>query len=236
MLFEPDLIPGRLRRRFQRFLAEVDTDAGPVLAHCPNTGAMPGLCEPGLPVWLSPAARSGRRCAYTWELVEAGPGLLVGVHTGRANGLVAEAIDQGWLPSLAGYAARRAEAVLPDRRGRIDFLLGAHPRQPDCWLEVKNVTALVEEGVGLFPDARTERGTRHVRALMALRKQGSRAALVFCVQRPDVEELRPADRIDPAYGRALREARDAGVELLALRAVVSPQGIHLKTPVPVVCP
>lgn len=236
MQFDQELERGFIRRRYQRFLLEVELPDGRIgLAHCPNTGSMPSLTEPGLPVWLSVAANPARRCRYTWELVEQPQGL-VGVHTGRANGLVAEALAAGRLPELDGYARVRSEVTLPGTRSRFDFHLSGHPQAGDCWLEVKNVTALVEEGIGLFPDSVTRRGTRHVREFTALRAGGQRCAIVFCVQRGDVRELRPADAIDPDYGAALRQARDVGVELYALGAEVSLAGIYLVRRLPVICP
>lgn len=236
MNFPNPLVRGRLLRRYQRFLAEVELESGAqVLAHCPNTGAMPGLTEPGLAVWLSLAGNPKRRCRYTWELVEL-EGATVGIHTGRANALVAEAIGAGKLPELSGYERLRAEVRAPDGHSRFDFHLSGHAEAADCWLEVKNVTALVQDGIGLFPDAVTSRGTRHVQALQQLLAAATRCALVFCIQRGDVRELRPADAIDPAYGAALRAAVAAGVELYALSADVSPGGIRLLRRVPVVCP
>ena len=118
---------------------------------------------------------------------------------------------------------------------RIDLLLQA-PGRPDCYVEVKNVTAAVEGGVGYFPDAVTTRGAKHLREMSAMVAAGSRAVLVFCVQRGDVTEVRPADPIDPAYGQALRDALAAGVEVIALGATVSPEGITLERRLAVVVP
>ncbi len=237
MRFAEPLLEGRLIRRYQRFLADVDTPAGPVTAHCPNTGSMQGCAAPGLRVWLSPAANPARKLAWTWELAEV-PGdtapVLVGVHTGRSNGLVREAIETGRVPALAGYPAIRGE-VKYGEGSRIDLLLRGDG-QPDCYVEVKNVTAAVSGGVGYFPDAVTTRGARHLREMAAMVAAGHRAVLFFCVQRADVTEVRPADHIDPAYGRALREVLVAGVEVLALGARVSPLEITLERPLPVVVP
>ena len=224
MLF-PSLLEGRLVRRYQRFLADVETAGGLVTAHCPNTGSMLGCKDAGMRVWLSPAANPARKLAWTWELVETAPGVIVGVHTGRSNALVREAIDAGAVPELTGYPTLRPERKYGEG-SRIDLLLQA-PGRPDCYVEVKNVTAAVEGGVGYFPDAVTARGAKHLRELAAMVAAGHRAVLVFCVQRGDVAEVRPADRIDPAYGRALRDALAAGVEVLALGATVTPQAIAL---------
>ena len=226
MRFPAPLLEGRLLRRYQRFLADVDTAAGILTAHCPNTGSMQGCAEPGMRVWLSPATNPARKLAWTWELVEALPGVVVGMHTGRSNALVREAIEAGRVPELAGYPAIRPE-VKYGEGSRIDLLLTA-PGRPDCYVEVKNVTAAVAGRIGYFPDAVTTRGTKHLREMSAMVASGHRAVLVFCVQRGDVECVRPADHIDPVYGRTLREALAAGVEVIALGATVSPAGIELE--------
>lgn len=237
MRFQTGLVCGRLVRRYQRFLADVELDDGTrVTAHCPNTGSMLGCQTPGSRVWLSPADDPARRTRFTWELVETKSGTLVGIHTGRSNGLVREALEAGRIPALAGFTEIRPEVRLNQTRSRIDFRL-SYSEEPPCYLEVKNVTAAVDQGVALFPDAVSVRGTRHLEELAGLvRRGGARAALVFCVQRTDVTEVRPADSIDPAYGKALRAAIRGGVNVYALGAEVSPLEIALHRPLPVVCP
>lgn len=236
----PPLVPGRLLGRRQRFLADVVLDSGEtVVAHCPNTGSMLGCKTPGSRVWLSAATNPGRKLAWTWELIEVAPDILVGIHTGRSNALVEEALGNGRLPSLVAYTGLRREVRYGHENSRIDLLLEA-PGLPPCYVEVKNVTAAVEGRVALFPDAVSTRGTKHLREMMAMVAAGHRAALVFCAQRSDVDEVRPADAIDPDYGRTLREARAAGVETYALVARVMstdrPDTIALHRTVPVVCP
>ena len=233
MTFPEPLTPGVLIRRYQRFLADVELAGGDIVtAHCPNTGSMRGCAEPGLRVWLSRSANPGRRYAHTWELVETAAGVLVGINTGLTNRLVEEAIVQGVIPALTGYGSRRREVRYGREGSRIDFFLEGEPGA--CYLEVKNVTAAVAAGVALFPDAVSSRGTRHLRELMAVAAQGHRAVVCFCAQRNDVQEVRPADAIDPVYGATLREAVASGVEALACRAEVTPQGIQVNTLLPVV--
>ncbi len=234
MRFETPLLEGRLIRRYKRFFADVElADGATVTAHCPNTGSLMGCLTPGSRVWLSRATNPARKLAFTWELVEVGP-TRVGIHTGRSNALVREAIEGGAMPSLAGYSAIRREVPYGRHPSRIDLLLEGE--QGRCYVEVKNVTAAVEQGMALFPDAVSERGTRHLREMIGMVEAGHRAVLVFCVQREDVDEVRPADAIDPQYGRALREALVQGVEVLAYRAVVNPEEVTLRDAVPVVCP
>ena len=225
MRFMPPFTEARLLRRYQRFLADIEfPDGRRLTVHCPNTGSMLGCRDAGMRVWLSEAANPARKYAWTWELVEALPGVLVGIHTGRSNGLVREAIVTGVIRELQGYAVLTAE-VPAGEGSRVDFLLTGHAAQPDCYLEVKNVTAAVEEGIALFPDAVSERASRHLRELMAKAAAGHRAMLCFCVQRDDVQEVRPADAIDPLYGRSLRAAMQQGVEVCAYGACVRPDEV-----------
>lgn len=238
MQFASPLVPGRFLKREKRFLVHVDLDDGDrVIAHTNNTGSMRGCLAPGTPVWLSPAADPRRKLAWTLEIVAAPvPGApLVGVNTILANRLVREAVTGGLVPGLAGAGAIKAEARYDSGTSRADFLLTGGDLQQRLWVEVKNVS-LVEDGRALFPDAPTERGRKHLRELMAVVAGGDRAALVFCIQRGDAADVRPADAIDPDYGRLLREARNAGVELHGLYNRVTTAGIEPQGPIPVVLP
>jgi len=235
MRFGQALTSGTLLQRYKRFLADVTLDDGrTVTAHCPNTGSMLGCAVAGSRVWLSPADGRNRKLRWTWELVESA-GVLVGIHTGRTNRIVREAIETGLLREAAGYGRIRPEAKYGSEGSRVDFLLESDTAPP-CYVEVKNVTAAVEHGIALFPDAVSARGAKHLREMRQMVREGHRALLVFCVQREDVTEVRPADAIDPKYGRELRHALNAGVEAVAYRASVSPVEICLAQRLPVVCP
>ena len=235
MLFRNPLVEGRLIRRYKRFLADIQLEgAGVITAAVPNTGSMMGCCDAGSRVWLSESDSRTRKYRHTWELVQVGE-VLVGINTGLPNALVAEAIEDGTIRELAGYATLRREVTYGEEASRVDFVLEGGRRKP-CYVEVKNVTAAANRGVALFPDCVSERGSRHLRELMRLRARGMRPVQVFCVQRGDVREVRPADGIDFEYGRTLREAMAAGVEVLAYRARVTPEEIRLAEKIPVVCP
>jgi sugar fermentation stimulation protein A len=237
--FAAPLVEGTLLRRYKRFLADVELAQGGVItAACPNTGSMLGCCEPGSRVWLSESDSPTRKYRHTWEMVEVRASgrksaVMVGINTGLPNRIVAEAVESGAIAELAGYASIRREVAFGEERSRVDLLLESPARQP-CYVEVKNVTAAVADGVALFPDAVSERGARHLRELMRLKGRGLRAVQLYCVQRADVREVQPADAIDPAYGRTLREAIAAGVEVLAYRAKVTPRAIALVDRVPVI--
>lgn len=236
MHFADPLEGGVLVRRYQRFLADVALENGTtVTAHCPNTGSMMGCCDPGSPVWLSRSGNPRRKHSWTWELVEPHHGVCVGIHTGRANALVGEALEAELLPELGHYPRRRREVRVPGAPMRADWLLEDPDGGGRCFLEVKNVTAAVHGRTALFPDAVTERGRRHVEVLGEWVAQGGRAALVFCVQRNDVTELRPADAIDPRYGEALRGAVAQGLWVAAVAMEVGPRAIAPRRRVPVRC-
>lgn len=235
MKFTKPLIKGILVRRYQRFLADVELEDGSlVTAHTPNTGAMMGCSTPGSRVWLTDTGNPARKYPLSWELVETAPDILVGINTTLPNRLVREGIENGAIPELAGYARIRTEVAYGRENSRIDLLLEDGARGA-CYVEVKNVT-LAEHGVGLFPDAVSRRGTRHLRELEQMTALGHRAVIFYCAQRCDVREVRPADVIDPEYGAALRRAVANGVEALAYRARISPGSVRLDRPVPVVCP
>ena len=237
MKFSQPLESGRLVKRYKRFLADIELDSGETItAACPNTGSMLGCNLPGSRVWLSCSDNPTRKYRHTWELVEAHPGIIVGINTNRPNRLVVEAIETKVITELSGCSEIKTEVRYGNENSRIDILLDGNSKKPRCYVEVKNVTAAVESGIALFPDAISERGSKHLRELMAMVAAGFRAVLVFCVQRGDVSEVRPADNIDPVYGKTLRQALANGVEVIAYRARVSPQEIVLVQKIPVVCP
>ncbi|MFP3874052.1 MAG: DNA/RNA nuclease SfsA [Thiohalophilus sp.] len=232
MNFDPPLIPATLLRRYKRFLADVRLDNGEELTvHTPNTGSMLGCAEPGTRIWLRDSANPARKYRYSWELASTADGIPVGVNTHLANQLVQEAIEQGVITGLQGYTQIRRE-VKYGTGSRIDLLLSA-PGRADCYVEVKNVTALGEGQCAIFPDAPTERGRKHLQALRDMVRDGYRAVLLLHVARDDARAFRPATEIDPAYARLLAEVHTQGVEVLAWVSRVSSQAIGLYRSVPV---
>jgi sugar fermentation stimulation protein A len=233
MVFEKPLQAATLVRRYKRFLADVVLDDGRELTvHCPNTGAMTGCAEPGWRVWLAHSDSKTRKYPHTWELVETSSGLAC-VHSARANKVVAEAVGGGRIPALAGYEQLQTE-VKYGQGSRIDLCLSSADRQ--CLVEVKSVTLCREHGDGVFPDAVSTRASKHLRELQAVAESGQRAVIFFCVFHTAIKQVQAAVDIDPAYAAALRQALDAGVEAMAWGCQISPQGITLHEPVPVLPP
>lgn len=233
MRFTEPLNEGILLRRYKRFLADIElADGTQVTAHCPNSGSMRTVAIPGNRALLSRATNPKRKLAWTWEIAYVGNGTVPAlVNTMWPNHVVREAIEAGQVAQLTGYGTIRSEVPYGER-SRIDHLLMGEDR-PDCYVEVKNVTLLHEPGVASFPDGVTTRGARHLRELMQVVADGGRAVQLFHVARGDVDEVRPADSIDPHYGQTLRRAAAAGVEVLAYRAAVSPSGVTLADQIPV---
>ncbi len=227
------LVAGVLRRRYQRFIADVELGGEVVQAHVPNSGAMTGCSAPGSSCLLTRAAGPRRRLPWTLEQVCAG-GVAVGVNTNRANTLALEALATGVLPlpELGFPFTARREVASGDGR-RLDLCL--EDARGAFWVEVKNVT-WVEGGTALFPDAPTTRGARHLDTLARLRRGGQRAALVYVVQRGDAQAVAVAEAVDPAYAQALRAAWAAGVALRAVEVEVRPWGLAPRRELPVQLP
>ena len=231
MRFPDPLERGTLIRRYKRFLADVRlADGREITAHVANPGGMIGLADPGIEVWLSPARNPARKLRWSWELARI-DGKLVGVNTAWPNTIAAEAIDAGAVVELTGYENLRRE-VKYGRNSRIDLLLEA-PDRPPCYVEVKNVHLKRDHGAE-FPDAVTARGTKHLGELSAMVAGGSRAVMLYLVQREDCADFRIAGDIDPTYNAAFGEALDNGVEALCYACRLTTEGIELDAPLPIV--
>ena len=236
MQFPDPLLRGTLVQRYKRFLADVtlDADGSLITAHCPNPGSMMGLSAPGSEVWLSPARNPDRKLPFTWELLHF-DGRLVGINTGHPNRLVEEAVHNAAIPELAGYDSLRRE-VRYGKNSRIDLLLESDSR-PDCYVEVKNVhlkrDGPGDRGAAEFPDSVTKRGAKHLVEMSDMVAAGSRAVMVYVVQREDCDHFSLADDIDPGYADAFAAARAAGVEAICYACKISVDGIHIAAPLPI---
>jgi sugar fermentation stimulation protein A len=230
MEFHPSLIEGQLIKRYKRFMADIELEDGQIItAHCPNSGAMVGICEPGSRVWVSQATNPERKLKYTWHLVEADQ-TIVGMNTSWPNVLVEEAIRHQKIAPLTGYDLLRRE-VKYGTNSRIDILLES-PHRPSCYVEVKNVH-LRRDTVALFPDCVTARGTKHLNELAHLVSQGIRAVMIYVIQREDCDGFSFASDLDPLYAKTAQEVFNRGVEAYAYACQMSPNGIEITREVPV---
>src|SRR3972149_6242542 len=199
MRFQSRLIRGTLIQRYNRFLAAVRLNSGQVVtAHCTNTGSMLGCKEPGSAVYLSRSDNEKRKLAYTWEMIRIDRHW-VGINTLHPNRLAAEGVKRGAIRELEGYPTIRREVVT--RPGtRLDLCLEGSNSM--CFVEVKNVTLAIG-GAAAFPDAVTERGTKHLKELIRLRRRGHRAAVLFFVSRGGGDYFMSGAAIDTAQSRTL---------------------------------
>jgi sugar fermentation stimulation protein A len=226
MDFSKPLIPGILLKRYKRFLADIKLDSGEfITAHCPNSGSMKTCKEPGWKVLVSESDNPKRKLKYTWEMVHNGK-CWIGINTQVPNKIASEAILNGTIPELSGYSDLKNE-VKYGKNSRIDILLSGG--KPDCYVEVKNVTLVEEDGYYKFPDAVTERGKKHLYEMLDMIKSGKRAVMLYVIQRSDGTIFKPAYDIDPVYGKSLKEVHQQGIEILAYRADVTPERIELTT-------
>ena len=234
MRFSSPLIPGRLLRRYKRFLADLRLDTGEeITAHCANPGAMLGLATPGARALLSISEKPGRKLKHSWELVEADFGAgpqWVGVNTGHPNAIVAEALAANLIPELAGFNEMRRE-VKYGRNSRIDIRLD-YPDAPPCYVEIKNVHMMRTPGLAEFPDSVTARGAKHLEELGDMVEMGARAMMIYLIQM-QAERFTLAADIDPKYAAAFARARQRGVEAIAIKCTVTPTGIEVDGRAPI---
>ena len=220
------VIPGRFVARPNRFIAHVETDEGPLVCHVKNTGRCRELLIPGVPVYLERAENPLRKTAYDLIAVEKGS-LLINMDAQAPNRVFGEwARSGGFLPDVISV---RPEFSYGE--SRLDFCLETQ-RGPHL-VEVKGVT-LEEHGAAQFPDAPTERGVKHIRELIRAVEAGLDATLFFVVQMEGIQSVAPNDLTHPAFGAALREAADSGVNVLAWDCAVTPDSIAIHRQVPVI--
>ena len=235
------------KSRPNRFIAQVETSRGIEICHVKNTGRCRELLVPEARIWVQRNENPNRKTALDLIAVDKA-GTIINMDSQIPNRVAEEWIRGGGLAragqasAVKGWAADALEcydmttSIRPETRygnSRFDFYLeqGEHR----LFLEVKGVT-LEQNGVVSFPDAPTERGTKHLLELAACRQKGYEAYLLFVVQLKGAEQFRPNDSMDPAFGKALRHAVDSGVQILAMDCVVTPDSMTIDQPVPIILP
>ncbi|QPJ66606.1 MAG: DNA/RNA nuclease SfsA [Candidatus Nitrohelix vancouverensis] len=221
------LVDGVFLERPNRYLARVLVDGRETEAHVPDPGRLPGLMIPQRAVRLIYNPGPKRKTDYTLALVRHGS-IWVSAYPVFANALVEEALEKKQIPEFKKYQSYKREAKQGD--SRFDFLLERDSES--FYLEVKSVS-WVEGGVGMFPDAPTLRGVKHLRELIALKSEGYQTGALFVSQRSDACKVVPQDDVDPRFGEALRDAAKAGVQLLAYNCKVTNSTVTLDRAIPV---
>ena len=202
--------------RPNRFIAEVEVNGQRETVHVKNTGRCKELLIPGCEVWLIEPGTPDRKTRYDLVAVRKNTGVLFNIDSQAPNKVVKE-----WL------AKQDYDQVIPEYKygnSRIDFYMEKGTEK--YLMEVKGCT-LEFDGIGYFPDAPTERGVKHIRELIKAKEEGYHAALAFVIQMDGVTEVRPHIDTDPEFGKAMEDAKKAGVEVLFLTCHVEPKELWI---------
>jgi sugar fermentation stimulation protein A len=222
----PLLFPGALLKRYKRFFADIELATGEVItAHCPNTGPMTGVSTIGSPVMVSKSDNPKRKLAYTWEMIQVQDNAptWVGVNTSMPNQVTKLLLEGKHLKELGVYDTIRGEVPYGQEKSRIDFVLSGKKRK-SIYVEVKSTT-WAKGPLVLFPDTVTTRGQKHIRELRSLLPD-MRVVMLYFINRGDCTDFSPGDEADPTYGKMLREAVEAGLEVYPCRFEITPEGIR----------
>ena len=218
----PNMISGTFLARPNRFIAHVEIDGQVETVHVKNTGRCRELLPVGAEVWCQKSDNPNRKTKYDLITVRKGD-RLINMDSQAPNIAAGEWLKCGGLGKVENL---KAESFHGDSRFDFSFTLDGKP----CFLEVKGVT-LENDGICAFPDAPTERGTKHLKGLTQAAKDGFGAFVLFVIQMADVKYLHPNDATDPDFGAALREAAAAGVNILAMDCGVDIDRMELRLPV-----
>ena len=219
MKFTSTLIKGKLIKRYKRFFVDIKVNNNILTAHCPNTGSMMGLLDQGNDVWVSKNDDPKRKLKYTLEIIKVGKNM-IGVNTHRANKIVSNGLKNKLIKEFIS-----CENIKPEYKyssdTRFDFLCD------NKLLEVKNVT-LVRNNIAQFPDAKTERGTKHLIKLKESIGKKFKPFVLFLTQIEDINKFSIAKDIDENYFNNYLIAKKAGVKFLAYKCIINSKEIKIK--------
>lgn len=218
------MVQGIFRTRPNRFVAHIEIHGREEVCHVKNTGRCRELLPAGAKVWCAESSNPARKTKYDLITVQKG-NRLINMDSQAPNAAVKEWLQSGGLGNVQDI---KPETFHGESRYDFSFLLDGKR----CFLEVKGVT-LENDGICAFPDAPTERGTKHLKGLTQAVRDGFGAYVLFVIQMSDVKFLHPNDETDPAFGKALREAAEAGVRIMAVDCEVTQDSMRIRKPVEV---
>lgn len=219
MIQYENTVPATFIRRINRFVAEVMLDGHAKQVHVKNTGRLQELLVPGAKVTLQKAADPTRKTAF--DLISV---YKPGLEWVNIDSLVPNALMKQWL------AGQHYDVVKPEYTygtSRFDFYM---ERQEEKYLtEVKGCTlaADMEKGIGLFPDAPTLRGVKHLEELAAAAEEGFHCQLAFVIQMNGIRKVLPNHDTQPEFGQALDRAAKAGVQIAYYKCHVEADRIEI---------
>lgn len=222
MKYKENIVSGKFIARPNRFIAHIEIDGQTEICHVKNTGRCRELLQPGAVVYCADCLSEKRKTRYDLIAVQKGD-RLINMDSQIPNYAVKQWLSAGNLGEL-----HRIKPETVFGASRFDFSFEKDGKL--SFLEVKGVT-LENDGICAFPDAPTQRGTRHLRELAKLCQEGYGAYVLFVIQMENVKYLHPNDSTDPVFGQALRDAAKAGVQILACDCKVTPDSMTIHSPV-----
>ena len=226
MKFTSTLIKGKLIKRYKRFFADIKVNNSTLTAHCPNTGSMLGLLDKNNDAWISKADDPNRKLKFTLEMINS-KNLLIGVNTHRANRIVEHALKNKLIKEFKSIKNIKSEFKF-SKDTRFDFLCDKKI------LEVKNVTFTRKKNLAEFPDAVTERGTKHLIKLMESLSKNYQPYVLFLTQIQGINNFKIAKDIDDNYYQNYLKAKKAGVKFLAYRCHLSSREIKIEKKIKII--
>ena len=221
MKFNKKLLQGTLIKRYKRFFVDIKYKNKTITAHCPNSGSMFGLLNKDNNVWFSVSEDPKRKLKYTLQIIEVKK-KLVGINTHLTNKIVLESLKKEKIKDLNKFKNIKSEVKFSDNT-RFDFLISNDKKK--CFLEVKNVTLVRQNGVAEFPDAVTARGKKHLKELINAKKKGYESYILYLIQRSDCKLFKIANDIDEEYKNTFDEALNLGVKMLCYDCKLSSEEI-----------
>lgn len=218
---------GRFVRRINRFVAEVKIDGTVENVHVKNTGRLKELLLPEAEVILEPSANPERKTKYSLLAVRK-KGRWVNIDSQAPNTVVFEALKQRFVEEWGTMDLLKREVTYGHSRFDLYFECG-HEKG---FIEIKGVT-LEKDGIAMFPDAPTTRGTKHIEELAGAVRAGYTGVVFFLIQMKGCHAFTPNEQTDKPFAEALRHAAKAGVRILAYDSFVSEDEIVLDRPIEV---
>ncbi|TGY41352.1 DNA/RNA nuclease SfsA [Clostridium sartagoforme] len=230
MEFDKKIYEGIFIERPNRFNAKVLLNGEELTVHVPNTGRCREILKEGTKIFLREELNPTRKTKY--DLIAAMKGdMLINIDSQIPNKVVNEALLNRKIDTLHKYSKINREKTYG--KSRFDFKLSTEDEKENYFLEVKGVT-LEDNGHCMFPDAPTERGARHILELIEAKKEGYGAGILFLVQLDNVETFSPNDERDPEFGRALRLARENGVDIMVYNCKVDKNMIEINKKIDII--
>jgi len=223
MKFKERLLQGTLIKRYKRFFVDIKYQNKTVTAHCPNSGSMMGLLNAGNKVWFSKSDNPKRKLKYTLQIIEIN-NKMVGINTHLTNKIILESLKEKKIKNLINFTNIKPEVNFSNNT-RFDFLIYRDKKK--CFMEVKNVTLVRENGIAEFPDAITSRGTKHLKELINAKKKGYESYILYLVQREDCKSFKIAKDIDEEYKINYKKAQKNGVKILCYDCKLSNEEIKI---------